>query len=134
MNNGLKAISRMIEARLSAFHMVQETHRGFALLSVTERIVTVSKMIFFDFSIFYRYAKMPIELILFIAGCFHAVKRRDILLIVVFIFLVIVPVLLFPYYTPRYLYWISPFIYIVAGLSINCLIEIWGGRKLLRRE
>jgi hypothetical protein len=122
----------MIEARLSAFHMVQQTHKNFALLSITQRVVTVSRMIFFDFSIFYRYVRIPVELILFIAGCFHVATRRDLLLMVVFIFLVIVPILIMPYFTPRYLYWISPFIYIVAGLSINVFRGFWARGNLLK--
>ena len=50
LNNGIQAIGKIIEVRLSAFHIYQETYKDVALLSVSERFLTVTKMIFFRYS------------------------------------------------------------------------------------
>ena len=68
LNNGIKAIGKMIEVRLSAFHIYQETYKDVALLSVSERFLTATKMIFFRYSLFYNSVKIPVELIMFILG------------------------------------------------------------------
>jgi hypothetical protein len=124
LNTGFKAIWRMVEFRLSAFHVYQETFKGSALLSINERFVTASKMIFFDYSILYRLTKVPVELILFGAGIYYIFRKGDLLLILIFVFLVVIPISIIPSNIPRYYYWIFPFIYIIAGLSLHLFKEI----------
>jgi hypothetical protein len=125
LNTGFKAIWKMAEVRLSAFRVYQETFKGVALLSVSERFVTATKMIFFDYSMLYRLTKVPVELILFASGIYYIFRERDLLLILIFAFLIVIPISILPFNIPRYYYWISPFIYIIAGLSSLLFKEIF---------
>jgi len=125
LNTGLKAMWKMVEVRLAAFHVYQETFKGAALLSVTERFATATKMIFCDYSMLYRLTKVPVELILFGAGIYYIFRKRDLLLILVFVFLIVVPISILPFNVPRYYYWIFPFIYMIAGLSSYLFKDIW---------
>jgi hypothetical protein len=124
LNTGFKAIGKMVEVRLSAFRVYQETFKGAALLSVSERFVTATKMIFFDYSMLYRLTKVPVELILFAAGIYYILRKGDLLLILIFAFLIVIPISILPFNIPRYYYWIFPFIYIIAGLSSLLFKEI----------
>jgi len=126
LNTGIKAIGKMIEVRLSGFRMLQETFKDAALLSVGERFITASKVIFFESCLFYPIIKVPAELIMFLVGMYYIFSRRDLLLISIFTYLVIVPISILPYPAPRYFYWISPFIYIIGGLSLNVCREAFG--------
>lgn len=131
LNAGIKAIWRIVEVRLSAFRVYQGTFKGTALLSVRERVVTATQMIFFKYSLFYQFIKVPLELIMFLVGIYNIFKRRDLLLICIFVFLVVIPISILPYNVPRYYYWIFPFIYIIAGLSLNVFEEVLSKKKLL---
>jgi hypothetical protein len=111
----------MVEVRWSAFHRYQETFKDVALHSVSERFFTTTKMVFFKYSLFYKLIKVPVELIMFGAGIYYIFRRRDLLLILIFVFLVVIPVSILPYNTIKYYYWIFPFTHIIAGLSVNVL-------------
>jgi hypothetical protein len=129
LNSGLSAIGRMIEARLAAFSRYQETFKNVALLSVKERFITATQMIFFEYSFFYHWLKTPVELILFILGICYFIKKKDLFFISILIYLVIIPLSVLPYNIIKYYYWIFPFTHITAGVSLNLVIEAWMGRK-----
>jgi hypothetical protein len=128
LNTGIKAIGKMIEVRLSAFHIYQETYKDVALLSVSERFLTATKMIFFRYSLFYNSVNIPLELIMFILGMYYSFRKKDLLLLSMFAFLVVIPITFLPYNVFKYYYWIFPFTHIVAGLSLNVFKEVWNGR------
>jgi 4-amino-4-deoxy-L-arabinose transferase-like glycosyltransferase len=121
LNAGIKAIWKMVEVRWSAFHRYQETFKDVALHSLSERFFATTKMVFFKYSLFYQLIKVPVELIMFSAGIYYIFRRRDLLLILIFVFLVVIPVSILPYNTIKYYYWIFPFTHIIAGLSVNVL-------------
>ena len=118
LNSGVEAIGKMADARLSAFRNYQETFKHAALLSVSERFVAAAQIIFFQNSLFYRFTRIFVELIMFVIGIYYIFRKRDLFLILIFIFLVIVPVSILPFRLPRYCYWIFPFTHIIAGQSI----------------
>jgi hypothetical protein len=124
LNAGMEAIWKMVEVRLSAFRHYQETFKDVALLSVSERFFTATQMIFFKYSPFYHNIKVPVELIMFVPGIYYVFRRGDLLLISIFVFLVLIPISILPYNTIKYYYWIFPFPYIIAGLSLNLWKEI----------
>lgn len=126
MNIGVKAIGKMVEVRLSAFHIYQETYKDAALLSVSERFLTAAKMIFFRYSVFYQLVKIPVELIMFVLGMYYSFRRKDLFLLSIFAFLVVIPVCFLPYNVFKYYYWIFPFTHIIAGLSVNVLKDVLG--------
>ena len=84
LNSGIHGMAKMIEVRLSAFRIYQETFKHAALLSVSERFVAATRVIFFEQSFFYQLIKIPVELIMFIAGFCYIVRKRDLLLILLF--------------------------------------------------
>jgi len=128
LNTGIGAIWKMVEFRLLAFRTFQETFKGVALLSVGQRFIVSAKIIFFKSCLFYPLVKVPVELIMFVAGIYCMIRRKDLFLTAILVFLVIIPISLLPYTVPRYYYWILPFIHIVAGQSPNLLEEIWTRR------
>jgi hypothetical protein len=130
LNTGISAIGKMVEVRLSAFRTFQETFKGVALLSVSDRFVTATQVIFFGSSLFYQLIHVPVELIMFVVGIYYIFRRRDLLLIPIFAFLVVIPITILPHNTPRYYYWIFPFTYMIAGLSINPLREMLSGKNV----
>jgi 4-amino-4-deoxy-L-arabinose transferase-like glycosyltransferase len=130
LNTGIKALWKMVEVRGAAFHGLQETYQSSALLSVGDRFVYATKIIFFKSCLFYPLIKIPVELMLFVAGMYYVLRKGDLFLVFIFIFLVIIPISILPFKMPRYLYWISPFIYIIAGLSANLFKEMASGRNL----
>jgi hypothetical protein len=132
LNTGIKAIWRMIEVRLAAFRQYQEIFKDVALLSVSQRFATATQMIFFEYSIFYYQMKIPVELIMFVIGIYYIFRKRDLLLITVFAFLVVIPISILPYNTIKYFYWIFPFTHIIAGLSLSFLEEVWRKKRSLR--
>lgn len=119
LNIGLRAIARMADARLSAFQNYQETFKHAALHSISDRFIAATQIIFFTNSLFYQFIKVPIELIMFLFGIYQTFRRKDLLLILVFLFLVLIPVSILPFKLSRYCYWIFPFAYIIAGQSIS---------------
>jgi hypothetical protein len=119
INSGVSAIGRMANARLSAFRNYQETFKHAALLSVPQRFVAATEIIFFENSLFYRFIKVPVELILFFLGIYYAFSKRDPLLILILLFLVVIPISILPFKLPRYCYWIFPFTHIIGGQSAN---------------
>ncbi len=123
LNNGFNAIGKMVEVRLSAFRHYQETFKDVALFSLSERFITAAKMIFFKYSLFYHNIKVPVELIMFGGGIYYILKKRDLLLITVLAFLIVIPIALLPYNTVKYYYWIFPFTHIIAGMSLNLFGE-----------
>ena len=125
LNTGPKALWRMAEVRLSAFRIYQETFKDVALFSVSERFITSTQMIFFKYSLFYHNINVPVELIMFGGGIYYVFWRRDLLLITIFVFLVIIPVAVLPYNTIKYYYWIFPFTHIIAGLSLSLFRDVW---------
>ena len=129
LNNGIKAIGKMVEVRLSAFHIYQETYKEAALLSVSERFLTATKMIFFRYSVFYNLVKIPVELIMFVLGMYYSFRKRDLFLLSMFAFLVVIPISFLPYNVFKYFYWIFPFTHIIAGLSLNVFKEVWNRRS-----
>ena len=131
LNAGFKAIWRMVEVRFSAFRVYQETFKGAALLSIRERFLVATQMIFFRYSFVYHFIKMPLELIMFVIGIYYIFKRRDLLLISILVFLVVIPISILPFNIPRYYYWIFPFIYIIAGLSLNFFKEVLSNKNSL---
>jgi len=124
LNTGVKAIWKMVDVRWSVFRLYQETWKSVALLSIGERFHVAAQMIFFKYSIFYQLIKVPVELILFGAGAYYAFRKKELLLILIFVFLVVIPISILPFNMPRYFYWIFPFIYIIAGLSSHLFKEI----------
>jgi 4-amino-4-deoxy-L-arabinose transferase-like glycosyltransferase len=131
LNSGVKAIGKMVEVRLSAFRIYQETYKDVALLSLGDRFLTATKMIFFRYSLFYNSVNIPVELIMFVLGMYYSLRKKDLLLFSVFGFLVIIPISFLPYNVFKYYYWIFPFTHIIAGLSFNLFGEIWNGRPQL---
>ncbi len=122
LNSGLKAIGRMADARLSAFHRIpQETSKDAALFSLSDRFITATRMIFLKYSPLYRLIRVPVELIMFIAGFCYILIRRDLFLMLMLVFFVVIPISLLPFNAMRYFYWIMPFTHMVAGLSLLSL-------------
>jgi hypothetical protein len=121
---GLKAARKMVEVRLTAFRAFQESNKSVALLSINDRFIAAAEMIFFQNSFFYKHIRVPIELIVFAIGVYFIFRRRDLFLITIFTFLVLIPVLILPYNIPRYFYWILPFVYIIAGVCFNPFKEV----------
>ncbi len=119
LNSGIKAISKMADARFSAFRNYQETFKHAALPSVSERFVAAAQIIFFQNSLFYKFARIPLELIMFVLGIYHIFRKRDLFLMLIFLFLVIIPVSILPFRLSRYCYWIFPFTHIIASQSLN---------------
>jgi hypothetical protein len=124
LNNGIKAIGKMIEVRLSAFRIYQETYKDVAILSVSERFLTATKMIFFKYSVFYHIVRIPVELIMFVVGMYYSFRKKDLLVLSMFAFLVVIPISFLPYNVFKYYYWIFPFTHMIAALSLNLIKEI----------
>jgi hypothetical protein len=131
LNNGFKAIEKMVEARLAAFRLYQETFPDVALLSVKERFIAATQMIFFDYSVFYRLLKIPLEFIMFGFGIYYIFRKRDILLTALFIFQVVIPISFLPYKIIKYYYWIFPFTHMIAGISLNLFNEMLSKKGVL---
>lgn len=130
LNKGIMALWEMVEVRSSAFHVFQETYPNHALLSVVDRFEYAIRIIFFRSSMFYPLIKVPVELFLFGIGIYYVLRKGDLFLVSIFIFLFIIPISILPFKMPRYLYWASPFIYVIAGLSSNLFKEIISKRNL----
>jgi len=130
LNTGINALWKMFDVRASAFYVFQETYPNHALLSVVDRFEYAMRIIFFKSGLFYPLIKIPVELFLFGIGIYYVFKRRDLFLVFVFIFLVIIPISIIPFKMPRYLYWVSPFICIIAGLSSNLFKDIVSKKSL----
>jgi 4-amino-4-deoxy-L-arabinose transferase-like glycosyltransferase len=123
LNTGVEAIGKMTNARLSAFQNYQQTFKHAALTSVGERFVAATQIIFFQNSLFFKFVKIPLELIMFVLGICYILMKRDLFLILIFLFLVIIPISILPFKLPRYCYWIFPFTHIIASQSIYFLIK-----------
>jgi hypothetical protein len=126
LNSGIKAISMMADARFSAFRNYQETFERVALLSVGERFVAATQIIYFSNSKLYQLLNVPVELIMFLIGTYYTFKKRDIILLLTFLFLVIIPISILPFRLPRYCYWIFPFTHMIAGQSICFFKKVLG--------
>ena len=124
LNTGVEAIGKMANARLSAFRNYQETFKHAALLSVRERFIAAAQIIFFQNSLFYKFVRIPLELIMFILGVYHICRKRDLLVMLIFLFMVIIPVSILPFKLPRYCYWIFPFMHTIAAQSVCYLMEL----------
>jgi len=118
LNSGPEAIVRMADARLSAFHRMQEIYKDAALFSLSDKFIAATQMIFLKYSPLYRLIRVPVELILFIVGLCYIFIRRDVFLMLVLVFFVIIPISLLPFNVMRYYYWIMPFTHMIAGLSL----------------
>jgi hypothetical protein len=134
LNTGISALWKIFEARSSAFYTFQQTYPNQALLSVVDRFEYAMRIIFLKSGLFYSLIKIPVEFFLFGIGIYYVVKRRDLFLLFVFLFLVIIPISILPFRMPRYLYWVLPFIYIIAGLSSNLFKDIVSKKTLDRLE
>lgn len=134
LNGGIKTIWKMVEVRLSAFRHYQETFKDVALFSLSERFIIATKMIFFKYSLFYHNIKVPVELIMFGGGIYYVFWRRDMLLITIFVFLVIIPIAVLPYNTIKYYYWIFPFTHIIAGLSLSLFRDLGSVGSRISKE
>ena len=131
LNTGIKAIGKMVEVRLAAFGVYQETFKDVALFSLSQRFVTATQMIFFKYSLFYQFVKVPMELIMFMVGFYFMLKKRDLLLILIFVFLVVIPISILPYNSVKYFYWIFPFTHIIAGSSLNYFREVLSKKDVM---
>lgn len=125
LNSGVKAIWKMVAVRSAAFQTLQDIYKDAALHSISGRFVTATQIMFFRSCLFYPILKVPVELIMFAAGIYYIFRRRDLLLISIFAFLVVIPISVLPYNVPRYFYWMFPFTYIIAGVSLNLFKEVW---------
>lgn len=132
LNNGIRAIARMADTRLSAFQNYQETFKHAALHSISDRFIAVTQIIFFTNSLFYQLIKVPVELIMFLFGIYQTFRRKDLLLILVFLFLVLIPVSILPFKLPRYCYWIFPFTHTIAGQSVCFIRDLFTRARWLR--
>jgi len=131
LNNSFRAVGKMLEARLVAFRLYQETFPDVALLSVKERFAAATQMIFFDYSVFYRFLKVPLELIMFVFGMYYVFRKKDILFMALFVFQVVIPISMLPYKIIKYYYWIFPFTHMIAGLSLNLLNGSLSGKNVM---
>jgi len=132
LNSGIRAIARMADARFSAFQNYQETFKHAALHSISDRFIAATQIIFFTNSLFYQLIKVPVELIMFLFGIYQTFRKKDLLLILVFLFLVLIPVSILPFKLPRYCYWIFPFTHIIAGQSVCFLRDLFTRARWLR--
>ncbi|MBM3253910.1 MAG: glycosyltransferase family 39 protein [Candidatus Omnitrophica bacterium] len=132
LNSGIRAIARMADARFSAFQNYQETFKHAALSSVSERFVAAAQIIFFQNSLFYKFVRIPLELIIFVLGIYNIFRKRDLFLMLIFLFLVIIPVSILPFRLSRYCYWIFPFTHIMAGQSLNFFRDLFTRARWLR--
>jgi hypothetical protein len=130
LNTGVKAVWKMVDVRWSVFRLYQESWKSVALFSISERFYVATRMIFFKYSVFYQFLKVPLELILFAAGTYYAFTKKDLLLILIFVFLVLIPISVLPFNIPRYFYWIFPFIYMIAALAPNLFKEMLSNKNL----
>jgi hypothetical protein len=97
--------------------------RTAALLSIGERLKAETVLIFFWSSIIYKLIKIPFELIAFLLGVYYSIKKRDIILLTILIFFIFLPLSILPLTWKRYYYTVIPFIYILAGASLNIFKE-----------
>lgn len=123
LNSGIHGIVKMVEQRVSHIHLQQETFKAGALLSIGERFQFEMITIFFKYSIFYRLIKIPFEFIVFLLGIYYSIRKRDLILLTILVFFIFPPLSIYPLKFKRYFYTIIPFIYIIAGVSLNIFKE-----------
>jgi len=114
----------MIEHRITHIHLQQETMQPAALLSIGERLKAEIVIIFFWSSIIYKLIKIPVELIAFLLGVYYSIRKKDFILLTILVFFVFLPLSVLPLTWKRYVYTVIPFIYILAGASLNIFKEL----------
>ena len=130
INSGIHGIVKMVEHRVSHIHFQQETFKSGALLSMGERFQAEIGTIFFKFSLFNKIIGFPFELILFLLGIYYSVRKRDIILLIILVFFILPTISILPLNWERYYYTVIPFIYIIAGVSLNIFKELKKGDKI----
>jgi uncharacterized membrane protein len=95
-----------------------------ALLSLEERLKTEMGIIFLTSSEFYGVTKIPFEFILFLLGIYYSIRKREFILLTILVFFVLPPLLVLPLNRERYYYTVIPFIFIIAGASLNIFKEL----------
>ena len=129
INSGIHGIVKMVEHRVSHIHFQQETFKSGALLSMGERFQAEIGTIFFKFSLLNKLIGFPFELILFLLGIYYSVRKRDIILLIILVFFILPTISILPLNWKRYYYTVIPFIYIIAGVSLNIFKELKKGGK-----
>lgn len=128
LNNGIHGLFKMIEHRVSHIHLQQETFKPGALLSIEERLKAEIITLFFRYSILYKLFKIPFEFIMFLLGIYYSIRKRDLILLIILIFFIFPTLSILPLDWKRYYYAVIPFIYIIAGVSLNIFKELKFGR------
>ena len=119
LNTGIQGIVKMFEYRVSHIQLQQETFKSAALLSIGERLEAEYVTIFLRYSIFNEFIKIPFELMMFLLGVYYLVRKKDLILLTIFLFFFFLPLSILPLDWVRYYYIVIPFIYIIEGVSLN---------------
>ena len=130
LNAGIQGIVKMVEHRAFHIHLQQETFQPAALLSIGERLEAEIVTIFFRSSMLNKFIKIPFELITFLLGVYYSVRKRDLFLLIILVFFIFPTMSILPLNWERYYYTVIPFIYIVAGVSLNLFKEFGKRIKL----
>jgi 4-amino-4-deoxy-L-arabinose transferase-like glycosyltransferase len=130
LNAGIQGIVKMVEHRAFHIHLQQETFQPAALLSIRERLEAEIVTIFFRSSMLNKFIKIPFELITFLLGVYYSVRKRDLFLLIILVFFIFPTMSILPLNWERYYYTVIPFIYIVAGVSLNLFKEFGKRIKL----
>ncbi len=123
LNAGPPGLVKMIEHRASHIRLQQEIFKTGALLSIGERVKAEIVTIFFNSSMLNKVIKIPFELIMFLIGLYYSVRKRDFILLTLLIFFILPTLSILPLNWERYYYTVIPFIYIIAGVSLNVFQE-----------
>jgi 4-amino-4-deoxy-L-arabinose transferase-like glycosyltransferase len=129
INSGIHGIVKMVEHRVSHIHFQQETFKSGALPSMGERFQAEIGTIFFKFSLLNKLIGFPFELILFFLGVYYSFRKRDLILLIILVFFILPTISILPLHWKRYYYTVIPFIYIIAGVSLNIFKELKKGDK-----
>lgn len=114
----------MLEYRITHIHLQQKTIQPAALLSTRGRFKAETVLIFFWCSIIYKLIKIPFELIAFLLGVYYSIRKKDLILLTILIFFIHLPLSILSLNWKRYYYTLIPFIYLIAGISLNIFKEL----------
>jgi hypothetical protein len=131
LNYGIKGIFKMIDYRISHIPLQQKVHSAIALTSVGERVRAEISTIFLLSSAFHRIFKIPFEFFLFLLGVYYSIRKKDLILLTILFFFILLPLSVLPLNWSRYYYTVVPFICIIAGTSLNIFGEL-GKRNNMR--
>jgi 4-amino-4-deoxy-L-arabinose transferase-like glycosyltransferase len=130
LHSGIQGMFKMFEHRVSHIHFQQETFEPAALHSIGERLKAEIGMIFFRSSMLNKSIKIPFELVMFLIGVYYSIRKRDLILLIILVFFILPTMAILPLNWERYYYTIIPFIYIIAGVSLNFFKEFGKNIKL----